>query len=224
MTTQFNVVDLFTGVGGAFRGYEQAGMKVVAAVDIKHQPDHPNPDVFIQDDALKFLRMWVEGRHSINAQLVHASPPCQRRCTLTAGTNQRMADRYVDMYDEVKDLLEQLGLPYVIENPRARPDVVLCGEMFGLEVIRHRKIELGGWTTPKPEEPKHRGRVAGMRHGVWYQGPYYAVYGNGGGKGTVPEWQRAMGIDWTDNRKSIAEAIPPAYSKWIGERFIESQL
>ena len=43
-----------------------------------------------------------------------------------------------------------------------------------------------------------------------------AVYGDGGGKGTVPEWQTAMGIDWTDDRKSIAEAIPPAYSLFVG--------
>jgi hypothetical protein len=42
------------------------------------------------------------------------------------------------------------------------------------------------------------------------------LHGEGGGKGTVAEWQTAMGIDWTDDRKAIAEAIPPAYTQHIG--------
>jgi hypothetical protein len=59
-----------------------------------------------------------------------------------------------------------------------------------------------------------------MRHGLWFEGPYFAVYGNGGGKGTVAQWQDAMDIHWTSVRKSIAEAIPPAYTEWIGRQFI----
>jgi DNA (cytosine-5)-methyltransferase 1 len=60
--------------------------------------------------------------------------------------------------------------------------------------------------------------VQGWRHGVWSDGPYRAVYGDGGGKGSVEEWREAMGIDWTWDRKSIAEALPPAYTQFIGER------
>ncbi|WP_407646150.1 hypothetical protein [Actinacidiphila oryziradicis] len=52
--------------------------------------------------------------------------------------------------------------------------------------------------------------------GFEYSGPYFAVYGQGGGKGTVPQWQEAMGIHWTDVRREIAEAIPPAYTHHIG--------
>lgn len=220
MTTEIKVVDLFTGVGGAFKGYERAGMRVVAAVDIQAQPDHPNPEVFVQADAVKFLRLWAEGKHRVNANLIHLSPPCQHDAAISRGTNKHLRHTYPDLYPRVKPYLERLGIPYVIENPAARPDVTLCGEMFGLQVIRHRRFELGGWSTSKPDHVKHRGRVAGMRHGVWYEGPYFAVYGCGGGKGTVPQWKQAMGIDWTDDRKSIAEAIPPAYTQWIGERFL----
>jgi hypothetical protein len=46
-------------------------------------------------------------------------------------------------------------------------------------------------------------------------------YGDGGGKGSVPQWQAAMGMDWTDVRKEIAEAIPPAYTEFIGEILME---
>lgn len=60
-----------------------------------------------------------------------------------------------------------------------------------------------------------------MRHGLWFEGPYFAVYGEGGGKGSVPQWQDAMGIHWTSVRKSIAEAIPPAYTEYIGRQFMQ---
>jgi hypothetical protein len=29
-----------------------------------------------------------------------------------------------------------------------------------------------------------------------------------------------MGIDWTTNRRSLAEAIPPAYTQYIGAHLI----
>jgi DNA (cytosine-5)-methyltransferase 1 len=99
-------------------------------------------------------------------------------------------------------------------------DITLCGEMFGLGVIRHRYFELGGWTAAQPAHPRHRGRVRGWRHGTYYDGPYVAVYGDGGGKGSVAEWQTAMGIDWTASKHSLAEAIPPAYTEWIGRELL----
>jgi C-5 cytosine-specific DNA methylase len=204
------VLDLFCGVGGASKGYADAGFEVVG-VDINPQPDYPYE--FIQADALHTRSLF--GRFDV----IRASPPCQRDAAITRGTNQHLRHTYPDLIGPVRALLEASGKPYEIENPAARPDVVLCGEMFGLKVIRHRNFELGGWKAEQPEHIKHRGRVAGMRHGEWFQGPYFAVYGNGGGKGTVPQWQDAMGIDWTDNRKSIAEAIPPAYTKYIGNKF-----
>ncbi|ANU79502.1 DNA methylase [Mycobacterium phage Gompeii16] len=74
---------------------------------------------------------------------------------------------------------------------------------------------------PQPAHVPHRGRVAGYRHGRWYDGPYFAVYGDGGGKGTVAQWQQAMGMDWTDVRKEIAEAIPPAYTEYVGKHLME---
>ena len=44
------------------------------------------------------------------------------------------------------------------------------------------------------------------------------MYGEGGGKGTVAQWQQAMGITWTDIRRELAEAIPPAYTRHIGRQ------
>jgi len=58
-----------------------------------------------------------------------------------------------------------------------------------------------------------------MRHGEVFDGPYVAAYGSGGGKATVAEMQHAMGIGWTSVREELTEAIPPAYTRFIG-RFL----
>lgn len=211
------ILDLFCGAGGAGVGYHRAGFEVVG-VDVVPQPDYPF--AFVRMDALRFLEN--DGARGFAA--AHASPPCQAYTALQRGTNSAAGARHPRLTEPVRDLLREIGLPSIIENPASRPDVVLCGEMFGLGVIRHRKFELGFWSTTGPEHPKHRGRVAGYRHGQRHDGPYFAVYGNGGGKGTVSQWQEAMGIDWTTSRRSIAEAIPPAYTEYLGARLLKGGL
>lgn len=199
-------------------GYAQAGFEVVG-VDIVEQPNYPFR--FFKADALDFL-----GKHHLDFDAVHASPPCQAHSALTKGNRVRgWVDGHLDLIPATRDLLDHVGLPYVLENVQGstvRRDLTLCGEMFGLDVIRHRYFELGGWLCTPPAHKPHRGRVAGMRHGEWFTGPYFAVYGDGGGKGTVPQWQDAMGIHWTSVRKELAEAIPPAYTRFIGEQLVST--
>jgi len=204
-------------------GYRRAGFDVVG-VDIEPQPHHWNRSDVVQFDALRMLAEHPEFIRTFDA--IHASPPCQASTALTKGTNSATRSHlHVDLIAEVRELLEATGLPYVIENvqgAKLRPDVKLCGEMFGLGVIRHRVFELGGWSTPQPEHKPHRGRVRGWRHGEFFDGPYVAVYGEGGGKGTVDEWRDAMGIDWPlHSRAHIAEAIPPAYTEHIGRALLD---
>ncbi|MCQ6554765.1 DNA methylase [Streptomyces sp. C10-9-1] len=209
------ILDLFCCSGGAGVGYARAGFDVVG-VDIQPRPRYPLP--FVQADALDVLRD-VDYLRQFHA--VHTSPPCQAKCSLTKGTNAAMAERYVDLYPIVAPLLYAAGVPGVIENPAARADVVLCGEMFGLGVLRHRRFELANWVTSKPKHVKHRGRVRGWRHGQYHDGPYIAAYGKGGGKGSASEIQEAMGITWTDVHEELTEAIPPAYTEWIGGRLMK---
>lgn len=193
-----------------------AGFDVVG-VDINPQPNYCG-DVFFQGDALEFV-----AEHWRSFDAIHASPPCQASSALTKGNRRRdgWTDTHIDLIPETRRLLRATGLPTVIENVQGaavRRDLTLCGEMFGLGVIRHRYFELDRWTADVPAHRPHRGRVAGWRHGEWFDGPYFAVYGDGGGKGSVAQWQTAMGMGWTDVRKEIAEAIPPAYSRFIGEQ------
>ena len=219
MSAKPKLLDLYCGAGGAGMGYIQAGFDVTG-IDINPQPDYPG--TFIQGDALAYL-----AAHGHEYDAVHGSPPCQASCTLTKGTNK--GNEYLNLIPATRALFALLDVPTVIENVQGsdlRRDYTLCGEMFGLGVIRHRYFEVSRFTPMPPEHKKHRGRVAGYRHGEWFDGPYFAVYGDGGGKGTVAQWQQAMGIDWTGNRKSIAEAIPPAYTRYIGGQimqYIESQ-
>lgn len=213
------VLDLFGGVGGAGAGYNRAGMEVIG-VDIAPQPDYPY--YMIVADALEYVRML--GTSIRMFDLIHASPPCQASSALTKGTNRvTRSHHHVDLIAPTRELLDSTGVRYVLENvqgAKMRRDMTLCGEMFGLDVIRHRYFELGGWKAKPPAHVKHRGRVSGWRHGTFYPGPYVAVYGDGGGKGSVEEWQDAMDIHWTSERKSIAEAIPPAYTEYIGNQFV----
>lgn len=214
--TKPRLLDLYCCAGGAGKGYADAGFEVIG-VDIDDQPRYPF--TFVQMDALWYLRQYLRNSWWERFDAIHASPPCQKHSALTKGTNK--GREYGDFLAETRELLVNLGLPWVIENVAGAPmrkDLRLCGEMFGLGVIRHRFFEFGGGlTAPRIEHPEHRGRVAGMRHGVWYEGPYFAVYGEGGGKGTVAQWQQAMGIDWTSVRREIAEALPPAYTRFIGD-------
>ncbi|MFC5901302.1 DNA methylase, partial [Streptomyces zhihengii] len=150
------LLDLFSCAGGAGMGYRRAGFDVVG-VDIVPRPNYPF--TFHQGDALAFLTALITSGKIRCFAAVHASPPCQAGCALTVGTNasQGWGGTHIDLVPPTRALLEQTGLPYVIEQPNGRAeirkDLSLCGEMFSLGVLRHRNFELGGWTIEQPAHP-----------------------------------------------------------------------
>lgn len=218
------VYDFFCGVGAQSVGWARAGFQVVG-IDHEPQPDYPY--AFIQADAFEFGYAHVK-----EDAIFIGAPPCQNYIAITHGNRARgIRDEHPDLIGPTRTMFaahrRYRDYPTVIEcgtGPHIRSDVRLCGEMFGLEVIRHRDFEIAGASIHQPPHVRHRGRVRGWRHGECFEGYYYAVYGEGGGKGSIAEWQRAMGIDWTENRKSIAEAIPPAYAQYVAERILETGL
>jgi hypothetical protein len=238
------LLDLYCCSGGAAMGYHRAGFDVIG-VDIEPRPRYPFP--MIRASALNVLDALIAHRecagepdHSLlhrisrRAVAVHASPPCQKDNPLTKGTNrQTRAHHHRSFTAETRELLDQLSLPYVIEQPvgsgEIRRDLMLCMAYFDLYsgkqppwVIRHREFELSGFEVRQPRHVEHKGYVRGMRHGVLRDGPYVAAYGNGGGKATVAEMQHALGIDWTDVREELTEAIPPAYTEFIGRGLLDA--
>jgi DNA (cytosine-5)-methyltransferase 1 len=205
------LLDLFCGAGGAAMGYHRAGFDVVG-VDIRAQPNYPFE--FHQIDVLT-----MRGCALVSFDAVHASPPCQ--AYIRSGMVAKDG-RHPKLIEPVRELLEQTGLPWVIENVPGspiRPDAVLCGSMFGLNVRRHRWFEFS-WAEPL------------LTLGCDHSRPVTGVYGHPHGKGgawrngkrpMLPSdretWSREMGIDWMKPLE-LAEAIPPAYTELIGHQLM----
>lgn len=225
------LLDLFCCAGGAAMGYHRAGFEVVG-VDINPQPNYPFE--FVQADALTFTidrwgQWWSEdvrcglyGLGKIDA--VHASPPCQRYSDL-AHRNGNAAD-WPDLIGPTRARLAAAGVPYIIENVEGAPlldPVVLCGTMFpGLRVLRHRGFETNWPLATPPHGPHplvftHDKRKA--HYGQLDQNTAF-VQVTGGGNAAVANKSSAMGIDWMRGAE-LNEAIPPAYTEWIGTRLLE---
>lgn len=212
MQTKKKLLDLYCGAGGAGYGYHLAGFEVTG-VDIESQKSYPFK--FIQADAIEYLR-----EHGHEYDVIHSSPPCHAYSAMTTGTNAGKKE-YVDLVDKTREALKDHKYT-IIENVEGAPlrnDLKLCGEMFGIRVIRHRIFECS-FPVAQPDHIKHRTRVNDWRHGVRHEGYYFPVYGTGGGRGTVEEWREAMEMPWAAYKKEMAQAIPPAYTKYIGEQMI----
>jgi len=202
---KLHVLDLFCGAGGVSMGlYEAAhGLVNITGIDIDRQPDYPFN--FIQENVYKISPQYLKG-----FDFIWASPPCQRYSFATRKARRAL---HPDSIPPTKRLLRHATVPWVIENVRDAPirkDLMLCGSFFGLGVIRHRYFEIDGFKIPKfKAKCKHPEK-------------FFTVAG--GGTGTVKEWQNAMGIFHTKNRKSLRESIPPAYSRFIFSYYLEMLL
>lgn len=199
------LLDLYCGAGGAARGYQLAGFHVTG-VDIEPQPRYAG-DSFIQADALEYARS-----HAWGYDAIHASPPCHDHSNLSYRSGK---DGSGYLLAATREVLNRLGRPYVIENvPGApmRPDIILCGEMFGLRTIRHRWFELGGWWTLSPMHPPHTAKTsAKKRMRDWLAGMHVSVTGDV----TMYVGREAMGIDWM-TANELSQAIPPLFTRYIG--------
>jgi DNA (cytosine-5)-methyltransferase 1 len=208
--TRPRLLDLFCCAGGAAMGYHRAGFEVTG-VDIKPQPHYPFE--FHQADAMTYP---LDGFDAY-----HGSPPCQRFSIATAA---HAKDRYPDLIAQTRDRFSGTGRPWVIENvPDApvRPDYKLCGCMFGLPRLKRERWFETSWQGFDLRQPcSHRDRCI-------------AVVDGGVQTWEIRDWGRripaaelrpmreaAMGIDWM-NRKELAEAIPPAYTEWIGSQLLK---
>ena len=149
---------------------------------------------------------------------VWASPPCQKHCAF-AHLHQKDYECFID---PIREKLKAWGGPYIIENVPGAPlfnTVQLCGSAFGLKVRRHRIFE-----SNLP--------LVGVQCRHKEQGTPIDVSGTGGNRvnrrrddhggnchkpRNIKEAQDAIGISWM-NREEIAQAIPPAYSEYLGKQ------
>ncbi len=202
------LLDLFCCEGGAAMGYHRAGFDVIG-IDIEPQPNYPFE--FIQGDALdvNFARHFAA---------IHASPPCQAFSLASLYHGKNNQDKHPDLVDATRSLLESSGLPWVVENVTGsplRPDLVLCGEMFGLRVHRHRVFE-SNVLLMRPQHQPHK--LKGAQHNCHIEdGHTRIVAGNYADHADASD---AMGIDWM-TRKGLSQAIPPAYTEYIGTQLLQ---
>lgn len=208
-------------------GYHRAGFDVVG-VDVEPQPRYPFE--FHQADALTFP---LDGFDAI-----HASPPCQAFTTMRVMPN---AGDHPDLVEPTRARLIASGLPWAMENVPGAPlvtgppslfsplsGVVLCGSMFDLndgthELRRHRLFESN---LPMPQPScRHVLPVVGF-YGAHARTRQRTVAGHRDRGGDITGTERKMalvrdlmGIDWMDWR-GATQAIPPAYTEWIGAQFL----
>lgn len=212
------VLDLFCGAGGAAVGISQAAKDAGIAVEIlgiDHMPQPEYPFSFQQ----KKIEDLPEG-FTAGFDFVWASPPCQAFSVATPDKGKHK--NYIPLTLSIV----RTGCVENVPLAPFRADFVLCGEMFGLRVIRHRKFKTFGFACRILEHPEHRGYSRREPGGGWREdGGYYyeTVAGNGCGKDVVKTWREAMGIEHITKKRGIAQAIPPAYSRYIFSEFLRSR-
>jgi DNA (cytosine-5)-methyltransferase 1 len=219
--TRPRLLDLFCGGGGAAAGYHAAGFDVFGVDIVDRQGRFPSMG-FYKGDALEFLR---QNGHEFD--VVHSSPPCQA-FTISRHLTRRSMGRKpseIDLLAPTRNLLTEVGKPWVIENVVGAPlsGVVLCGTSFGLgattadgwrELRRHRVFESSAFLFGSGP-CQHRTRAIGIYGSIGDRIPNGAVIA-----ATPEEGRLARGIDWPLPWASIREAIPPAYTEWIGRQLI----
>lgn len=234
------VLDLFACEGGAGSGYRRAGYEVIG-VDMDRSRLKWNPSPNYCGDALELMRRLLDGGTFTDSNgdhwdltafgLIHASPPCQGYSRGNAGRDTN----WPKLIPDVRALLDETGLPYVIENVKdAGPDmldpVALCGCMFDLSTIDTDGVQIhlqrlrlfeANWGLTAPRACDHTAHewVAGAYGGA-RRDKYEAKYVRKGGY--VPREKSVvaalLGVTHPMTWNGLFECIPPAYSQWIGER------
>jgi len=228
------LLDLFCGAGGAAMGYHRAGFEVYG-IDNKPQKNYPFP--FLQMDALEAMDRLLRGEgltfsngvtlYLADIDAYHASPPCQDYSVVKSLHKGKEFPRLIE---PILTRFRNTRKPYIIENvigsnlpPQPKLDgtlgVMLCGTSFGLNIRRHRLFET---SFPVPTLP--------CDHSI----PIMDIYGDKErckrmrelfpesiGMDFERHWVIHIGVSWMRKRNEWREAIPPAYTEYIGKYLME---
>lgn len=211
------LLDLFCGAGGAGMGYHLAGFDVVG-VDLEPQPDYPFE--FHQADAMSFPLDGFEA--------IHASPPCQGETSLRVLHQDKEYER---LLIPTLERFANLRVPWVVENvdnadaPPTAYKVRLCGSSFGLRVRRHRWFWSNAMLLVPPcDHAAQAGRLIGVygaSDGAHPDGFKHPGRKRGPRQATTIEAREVMGMPWAQRRRGLTNAIPPAYTEWIGRQLLD---
>jgi len=192
-------------------GYHRAGFEVVG-VDINPQPRYPFE--FHQADALLVADL-IDAPYGRQFDAIHASPPCQDHMQTP---HRKHGTGW--LLPATRDRLKKTSRPWVIENvPSApmRPDYKLCGCQFGLRQLRRARWFETSWHgfDMSPNHDHTAPAISVVGHGTpsWVRAKL-------GRNPTIAEYRACMGIDWM-NRNELSQAIPPAYTEYIGRQLLD---
>jgi len=127
---------------------------------------------------------------------------------------------YPDLLEPTRKLLIKTGKPYIIENVPGAPLInptILNGAFFGKNLRRTRLFETS-FNLPfilLPKEPPSRFKMGRKPRD---NDPVVPV----GHFSGVERARRVMEIYWM-TQAELAQAIPPAYTEWIGRRILETE-
>lgn len=216
-----SIVDFFCGAGGASRGFHDAGFDKVVGVDTRPQPRYPYE--FIRGDAMELM---VDEAFLSRFDARAASPPCQNYSpTRYLAQGKGNPDDYLF---EVLDIAKSWTVPYAIENVEAAQmgkTYHVCGSMFPelavrrgtRQLRRHRQFKVNF------DIPTYYCRHNGLKA--------IGLFGDLGGVGPPPSYtecprsldeaQELMGIYWMTYNE-MKEAIPPAYTRHVGQHMLKA--
>ncbi len=256
-------LELYSCEGGSARGYERAGFDVYCVDLFEAYSRKRCPFPSVKGDVLLVLNLLLEGERVAFTSLdgtteelglgdfasIGASPPCQRYSAGTKGLTQEQRDKHPDLVGPTRDLLEQTGLPYVMENVEGSPlinPLTLCGTMFDLGA----EDSDGVWLSLKRhrlfESPVLLYPPGPCRHGLH---PTAGVYGHGGqhqrrvfggvyggarnthegakerGGGYVPKDKAVraalLGLNPDEHTNAgLSQSIPPVYTEHVGRQLL----
>ena len=216
------LLDLFCCAGGASMGYSKAGFEVTG-VDIKDQPSYPFK--FIKGDVMEILK---DKQFLGSFDVIHASPPCQGYSNATKPdsvyVHYSQGKDTPKLIEPVRNALINTGKYYIIENVAGAKEYLiepfkLTGYMFNMPIERTRyfecnfPVELLKSITKRGYSKKYA-----EDNGIDYRD--MSVTGKSRRKGSIDVWRKVMDMPWAGRGWELTEAIPPAYTKYIGEQLL----
>lgn len=209
--TRPRLLDLFCGAGGCSVGYHRAGCDVTG-VDIEQHDDYPYE--LIVADAMDVLtdRSFLD-----RFDIAHASPPCPRYSSSTRAS--KTWQNHPDLVAPVREALREWGGTWVIENVPGAPmpnAVMVCGQAMGLRrVKRHRLFESNVPLMTPGCACDAQGKVSVFGHAgqLWVNKVRSHI--------PIAEVRQLLDVPWMTRREDIADAIPPAYTEFIGSQLID---
>lgn len=201
------VLDIGCGAGISSDGY--ATYFDVTGIDSNPAVGRYYPYEFVCKDALV-----LDPDYLWQFDLIHLGGPCQPWSRMM-NCRPGLREKYTDLIEPLRPVLEESGVPYVIENVEGAPlrdPIWLCAVAFGVpELLRHRGFEAGnGLVIPPLYHPKHP--LKASKAGHWVPGTAMSLAGH---SAPIAKARELMGVKRYVPREMLMEAAPGYMTAYV---------